>query len=105
MDEEAVLIYTTHGLDEDGFPTDAETETTVYVREKSATRTEFYEAMRSNMLVSAVFELRQEDWRKTRHITENGKVAFADKIRYEDATYDIVRAYKNDKSMIEVTCK
>lgn len=105
MDEEAILIYTTNGQDDDGFPVETTEEVTVYVREKSATRTEFYEAMRSNIAVSAVFEIRQEDWRKTRHITANGKVAFADRLRYEGAVYDIVRAFKNDKSMIEVTCK
>lgn len=104
MDEEAVLIYTTSTMDDDGFPVETTEEVTVYAREKSATRTEFYEAMRSSIDVSAMFEIRQEDWRKTRHLVD-GKAKFADRIRYEGATYDIVRAFKNDKSMIEVTCK
>lgn len=105
VDEEAVLIYTTYGKDEDGFPVERTEEVDVYVREKSATRTEFYEALRSNITVSEVFEIRQEDWNLTRHLTDNQKVAYADKVRYDGAVYDIVRAFKNDKSMIEVICK
>lgn len=105
VDEEAVLIYTAYGKDDDGFPVEQTEEVSVYVREKSATRTEFYEALRSNITVAEVFEIRQEDWNLTRHLTANGKIAYADRIRYDGATYDIVRAFKNDKSMIEVTCK
>ena len=105
MDEKAVLIYTTHGKDADGFPVEQTEEVGVYVREKSATRTEFYEALRSNITVAEVFEIRQEDWNLTRHITANGKAAYADRIRYDGAVYDIIRAFKNDKSMIEVVCK
>lgn len=104
MDEEAVLLYVTRGKDEDGFPVEKTQETPVFVREKSAARTEYYEAMRSGISVSTVFEVRQEDYNMTAHITENGKRAWASKIRHAGAIYDIVRTYRNDRSMIELIC-
>ena len=104
VNEEAVLIYTVNGKDADGFPVAQNEELTVFVREKSATRTEFYEAARAGIAVSMVFEIRQEDWNLTKHITANGNPAFASKVRYDGGTYDIVRAYRNDKSMIELIC-
>lgn len=102
--ETAELIYVVHSQDADGFPTDTEQAIKVYVREKSVKRTEFYEAMRSGIVASIVFEVRQEDYDQTAHVTENGKRAYASKIRYDGAVYDIVRAYRNDRSMIELTC-
>lgn len=104
VDEQAVLIYITHGKDEDGFPIETEERTEVFVREKSATRTEFYESLRSGITASEMFEVRLEDWLLTRHITDNGKAAYATRIEYDGATYDIIRAYKNDRSMVELTC-
>ena len=102
--ETAELIYVTHGRDADGFPTDTEQAIKVYVREKSVKRTEFYEAMRSGIMATVVFEVRQEDYDQTAHVTENGKKAYASRVRYDGAVYDIVRAYRNDRSMIELTC-
>ena len=104
MNEEAVLIYTVTGKDADGFPVEQNEELTVFVREKSATRTEFYEAVRAGIAISIVFEVRQEDWNLTKHITANGNPAYASKVRYDGGTYDIVRTYRNDKSMIELIC-
>lgn len=102
--ETADLIYVIHGLDADGFPVDAEQTITVFVREKSVRRTEFYEAMRSGIVPQIVLEVRQEDYDLTAHITDAGKKAYASKVRYDGGTYDIIRAYKNDRSMIELTC-
>lgn len=104
IDEVAVLIYITHGKDEDGFPVDIEERAEVFVREKSASRAEFYESLRSGITASEMFEVRLEDWMMTKHITENGKAAYATRIEYDGAVYDIIRAYKNDRSMIELTC-
>ena len=105
MDEEAILLYTVNDKDDDGFPIETVKKTNVYVREKSATRTEYYEALRSGITVSMVLELRQEDWNQTKHISKNGKAAYADRVIYDGATYDIVRAFKDNKSMIELICK
>jgi hypothetical protein len=104
MAETAELIYVIHGKDADGFPVDTEQTITVFVREKSVKRTEFYESMRSGIVPQIVFEVRQEDYDLTAHLTDAGKRAYASKIRYDGAVYDIVRAYRNDRSMIELTC-
>lgn len=105
MSEEAILLYTINGKDDDGFPVETVKKTNVYVREKSATRTEYYEALRSGITVSMVLEVRLEDWDQTKHITANGKAAYADRVIYDGATYDIVRAFRGDKSMVELICK
>ena len=104
IDELAVLIYVTNGKDADGFPIETEERIPVYVREKSASRTEFYESLRSGITASEMFEVRLEDWLLTRHITTNGKAAYATRIEYDGVMYDIIRAYKNDRSMVELTC-
>lgn len=103
INETAELIYVFNERDLDGFPVERSVEIQVYVREKSVKRTEYYEALRSGIVPQMVFELRQEDYEQTEHI-ENGKKCYASKIRYDGTVYDIVRSYKNDRSMIELTC-
>lgn len=104
MNEEAVLLYVTNGKNENGFPVQIREQFPVFVREKSATRTEFYEAFRSGITVARVFEIRLEDYNLTEHTTANGKKAYATQIVYDGGTYDIVRAYRKDKAMIELVC-
>ena len=104
MTEEATLLYVTNTKDSDGFPVEHTESVTVSVREKSATRTEYYEALRAGKTVSMVLEVRQEDWELTRHQSENGRKAYATRAEYDGDVYDIVRTYKNDKSMIELIC-
>lgn len=103
MDEEAKLLIVTNEKDEDGFPVEKSIEIPAYVREKSATRTEFYEALRSGISIKTVLETRQEDWEQSAHMV-GGKKEYATQIRYDGSVYDIVRTYKNDKSMIEIVC-
>lgn len=103
MDEEAKLLVVTNEKDEDGFPVEKSIEIPVYVREKSATRTEFYEALRSGISIKTVLETRQEDWEQSAHMV-GGKKEYATQIRYDGSVHDIVRTYKNDKSMIEIVC-
>lgn len=103
MDEEAVLLVTENKKDEDGFPVSAVTEFPVFVREKSAVRAEFYEALRAGIQVKTVLETRQEDWEQTARLV-SGKKEYAGQIRYGGAVYEIVRTYKNDKSMVEIIC-
>lgn len=103
MSEEAVLLCVTQGKNANGFPVETVTETQVYCRERSVTRTEFYDAHRAGFTINLVLEVRQEDWELTRHMA-NGKRAYATKVRYDSGTYDIIRAYRNDKSMIQLMC-
>lgn len=103
MDEEARLIVVLNEKDADGFAIEEEQEITIYVREKSAVRTEFYEALRAGISVKTILEARQEDWELSAHIVE-GKKQYATQIEYDGSLYDVVRTYKNDKSMIEIVC-
>lgn len=95
MNEEAVLVTVSNSRDADGFPVEAKARLPVYVREKSATRTEFYEALRSGLHVSRVFDVRVEDFELAQGAT---------RIEYAGRTYDIIRTYQSDKSMIQLVC-
>ena len=98
------MIYVENEKDEDGFPVETEKKKEVYVREKSVGRTEFYEALRSGITVNITFDIRMEDWEQTRHTTANKKIAYAQKILYDGAEYDIIRTYRTDRSMIQLIC-
>lgn len=104
MSEQVTLIYITVGKNANGFPVETRNEQTVFCREKAVTRTEFYEALRSGLSVSLVLELRQEDYKLTEHTAANGRKEYATKVNYDGADYDIVRTYRNDRSMIELIC-
>lgn len=103
MDEEAKLLIISNGKDADGFPVKKKEEIPIYVNEKSATRSEFYEALRSDIRIKTVLETRQEDWELSAHMVD-GKKEYASKIEYDGSVYDIVRTYRNNKSMIEIIC-
>lgn len=104
LDEEVTLITVKNVKNQNGFAEQQEAKLTVDCREKSATRTEFYEALRSNITISLVLEVRIEDFELTGYVTPNRKKAYATKAEYDGAVYDIVRAYKSDKSMVELIC-
>lgn len=103
MDYEGVLIWEETGKDVDGFPQTIQHKTSAYLNEAAIKRAEAYEAMRTGVELTAVFRVRLEDWEETRHIN-NGKPAYAEKVIIDGAEYDIVRVYKPDKSMVELTC-
>lgn len=104
LDKEAKLLIETNGKDNDGFAVKkTENEIAIFVREKSATRTEFYEALRNGIKIKNVLETREEDWELSAHMVD-GKREYATRIEYDGSVYDIVRTFKNDKSMIEIIC-
>lgn len=101
---DAVLIYTTYSKDEDGYPIETTKEIPVYiVREKSATRSEVYAARNAGVDVRLVLEIRPEDYELSRHADKDGKREYARKIRYDGGTYEIARAWLNEKSMMELS--
>lgn len=103
MDEEASLLVVLHDKDEDGFPIEKTVKYPVFVREKSVNRAEYYKALSENITLKMILELRVEDWEQTARMV-NGKKEYATRIEYDCGVYDIVRSYKNDKSMIELSC-
>ncbi|MCD7736965.1 MAG: hypothetical protein LUI07_08420 [Lachnospiraceae bacterium] len=103
MDEEATLLVVSISKNENGFPVETTTEIPIWVREKSATRAEFYSALREGITVKTIFEARQEDFELSSHLVD-GKKAYATRIVHDGSTYDIVRTYRNDKSKLEIVC-
>ena len=101
--ETAILIWEDIVKDKEGFPISDPHETETYAEEKSATRTEVYEALRTGVDVKTILEIRQEDWEATRHIVD-GKPEYARKIKFDGCTYDIIRAYRKGKATVELTC-
>ena len=103
MSEEAKLLIVTNEKDDDGFAVETTKEIPIYVREKSATRSEYYEAMRSGIKIKTVLETRQEDWELSAHLI-GGKKEYASQIKYDGSTYDVTRTYRTGKSLIELVC-
>lgn len=100
---EATLLWSSKTKDKDGFQVEEEHSIDIYVDEKSATRMEFYEAMRAGIDVKLVLETRQEDFELSAH-KEGKSRAYARKVKYEGDTYDIIRTYKAGKAMIQIIC-
>lgn len=100
---EATLLWSSKTKDKDGFPIEEEHSVDVYVEEKSATRMEFYEAMRAGIDVKLVLETRQENFELSVH-EESENRAYARKVKYEGDTYDIIRTYKTGKAKIQIIC-
>lgn len=102
--EEAVLILEETEKDGDGYPVTKEKRIEIGVlREKSATRSERYAAMNAGIEVKFILEIRPEDFELSRHRDAQGKRAYARKIEYDGAVYDIARHYQNDKSLVELS--
>ena len=113
MNEEAVLIVTENGQDEDGYPVEQTTEYPVLImQERSVTYNEkfalgnFGLAMVDSISVVPKINLkiRREDWELTGHINDSGQKEYATKIRYDGAIYDIIKEYHTDRSSVEITC-
>lgn len=103
MEEEANLLIVTYGKNENGFPVESLERIPVYVREKSAMRMEFYEALRSGVQIKTVLEMRQEDYELSAH-TVDGRKEYATQVEYGGNIYQILRTYRDGKSMVELTC-
>lgn len=104
MDEEAYLIIVKNEKDADGFPVEKAEKYPKYVTRKSATRSEFYQALQSGIQVKLVVEMRVEDWEETAYMVGKRK-EYPTQLEYDGAVYDIVRTYQADKATIEIICK
>ena len=102
--EGAELIWEKICKNENGFPERKRCSVEVYAMEKSVTRAEAYESMRAGVNARIILKLRTDDWEASRHPGEDGKPEYARKVIYEEAEYDIIRAYKKGKSFVEITC-
>lgn len=78
---------------ENGFKVKTEpTKEEVYCGVKSATRTEFYNAMKNGIRIAYVFVLAYDDYNDQRQLEYNGK------------RYQIERVYRTSEYYIELSC-
>lgn len=103
MPEEAYLLTVVNEKNENGFPVTTKRRKHIYVQEKSATRLEFYEAMRSGINVSHTFDVRKEDWELNVKLVD-GKKTYPTQIEYDGEVLDIVRTYGADKATVQLIC-
>lgn len=103
MAEKAKLVVVSHDKNENGFSVEVTKKYPVFVREKSVTRSEYYEALRTGITTKLILEMRAEDWELSAH-TVSGKKEYATRIEYDGYTYDVVRHYATGKAMVQVTC-
>lgn len=88
----ASLISVTQTADSDGYKTTTETTVEVFVDVKSAVRSEFYAALKADVTISKVFEMRMCDY-------DDQKL-----IEHESKRYNIIRTYSADGEIIELNC-
>lgn len=101
--EEAILLVIQNEKNENGFPIQRKYEIPVFCKKKSVTHSEFYNAMRADVLVRLILEIRIEEWEESAHIVD-GKKEYATKIIYDGGTYDVIRYFEKGKAMVQVTC-
>ena len=85
-----VAVSSTRGTN--GYKAVTETSTKVYADKKSVTRSEFYEALRSGVEPTVVFELFTYDYANQKYVD------------YDGVRYKVVRAYsKGDMTQLNCT--
>lgn len=79
----------------------------VFATRISTTRTEFYEAYRSNLDARWIFSLNYDDYLLSREIIENKTEVFTTMIEYNEVRYEVVRVFWDGKgdSDIELVVK
>lgn len=86
------LIAETTTQDADGYQRTTETAAEVYANVKSVKRSEFYEALRSGITETIVFEIFAHDYDKQRLIDYGG------------TRYKVERVYQTTLDRVELTC-
>lgn len=103
MNEEAVLLVVENVKGDGGFAITQKREIPVFVREKGIVRSEFYEALRSNIQVRLVLELRTEDWELSAHMAGDRR-EYATQVLFGGVLYNIVRTYPVNQYFTEIVC-
>ena len=86
------LKAVTDGMDEDGFPAESITETTVFADVTSTKRSEFYSAKQAGVDLAITVKLRAADY--------NGQ----ERLSYEGKEYKVERAYTEAREYYELNC-
>ena len=88
----ATLVAITKEPDDDGYKTERETRTEVFVDVQSVKRSEFYAARQSGIKIDLVFLVRAPDY--------SGE----ERVEYEGKPYKVVRAYTKAGEIYELNC-
>lgn len=94
MGDAEITLLTSIGTetDENGFEVDVYEEATVWGKELSIRSNEFYEAQRSGIKLTNMFEIKPYEYE------------YQTKLRFEDELYNIERTYKKDTEHMELVC-
>lgn len=90
---EATLVKEEKTVNENGYKTIKETRREVFANEKSATRSEFYQAKQAGDKIAFVLEVRGADY--------EGET----RVEYGGRPYEVVRAYTATGEIFELNCK
>ena len=110
MNNEVIVLVTVIGTEKDasGFKTNEESvNTEIFADVKSVNRMEHYEALRSGINASIIFDVNPDDFEladRNVEIDGKNKRVQASKVCYEERMYRIIRTYKNRSGMLELTC-
>lgn len=90
--DKATLVAITKEPDDDGYKTEQETRTEIFVDTQSVKRSEFYAARQSGIKIDLVFLVRAADYNAEERVEYNGK------------PYKVVRAYTKAGEIYELNC-
>lgn len=93
FDEVIGLVTDTPTFDKEGFKISNFTEREIFAGIKSVGRSEFYSAEQVGMTATVIFVINFEDYNKEQ------------KIRHNDFFYKVIRDYKAEEEVIELTCE
>lgn len=105
MNNELIQLITVRGYEKkDGFKVNEDIHTVeIFAGVESVKRTEYYEALRSNVKASIVFTVAPDDF-ALGIIKTDGKKIKPSKIIYDDDVYLIIRTYRKNSGRMEITC-
>lgn len=110
MNNELITLITVLEIEKDsgGFKTGEKSASIeIFADIKSVNRAEHYEALRSGVKASVIFEVNQDDFELAdKNVEVNGKKQriCASKVSCGNRMYRIIRTYKNRSGMLELTC-
>lgn len=88
-----------------GFATEEQVEECeIFAEVKSVGRTEYYEALRSGVKTSLIFDVYPDDFDMGR-IVRDGKTYRPSKVLHDNVEYRIVRTYRKSIDSMELTCE
>lgn len=89
----ATLIAVTHTENDMGDMIETETESVVFVNEKSVRQSEFYQAAATGFKPELMLEVRTEDYTEQR------------KVNFKNVQYNVIRVFSKNQEITELICQ